>query len=79
MGGLREEISNLTANLGQGRSGSLTLEEVRNEVREEIKEQNERRKKKNNIVMYNIEESTKAERDERLKDDNEACGEIISG
>ena len=75
MGDLREEIRNLTANVGQGRSGSLTLEEVRNEVREEIKEQNEREKKKNNIVMYNIEESTKAERDERLK----ACGEIISG
>ena len=55
------------------------MEEVRNEVREEIKEQNEREKKKNNIVMYNMEESTKAERDERLKEDYEACGEIISG
>lgn len=77
---LKDEISKLTNKIGQGRDETvgITLEEVRNEVREEFKEQHEKEKRKNNIVMYNIKESTKNEYNEKLRDDFETCGEIIN-
>ena len=78
MGNLREEIRNLTSSLGQGRAGAVTLEQVRSEVREEIKEQAEKEKKKNNIVIYNVQESSKTDKEEKIRDDFSTCEEIIN-
>ena len=55
------------------------VEKTTKKVRESMKEDKVREKKKNKMVMYNIAESNKEESEDRIKEDKEKCKEIIEG
>lgn len=79
---LRVEIQNLTQTIGQ-KNTSVGLdfrasEEAREDIRQEIKELWEKEKKKDNIVIYNIRESTNPNKEDKMGEDFQACNTIIN-
>ena len=54
------------------------MTKIQNKVEEEYREREKKERKKSNLVMYNIKESSAETAEERKREDEQQCQEIIA-
>ena len=74
---LRKELMDETISKVRTELGEELIKTTTKHVMEQIKEENEKEKKKENIIMYNVKESRKERPEERIKDDSDLVSDII--
>lgn len=72
---VKQEINN--ARFG-GPDKRELIETIKEEVREELREEQDRKVRKNNLVLYNVNESRNAIPKERQKEDETICEDVFS-
>ena len=70
---MEEQINYIAKGIGNSANKPISLEDMRNEMKEEGQEFMEREERKNILAIYNIKESIVEDEEERRKDDHTEC------